>query len=646
MHGLNLGGLVHNTKDFDIPISYAVTFRYPNNQTQKGWNGSIYVNLPQFSPKSQIDGFRCGDVIGHKVPGFNATRSTEQNVKSFDDNNHLSWPSYGLLSGRDRYIYAKSIGKNSFLCSFGAGRTFHIQFLSSSAAPNANRFFTFRVTPFGRFGIPDTFQDINYDSQRRDYQGATSSDILTTNIFANLRGTERWRIEDVSSTGQKVLISAYYAGTGGLSFEDDGLNDATSSPVVWIEFTFSNAVADTVTITHAVKRNFAQAAGDGVNIMSTVAYTADGVGPNTTHKHAGQMKISYYKTSKNNPKGPNDTTNISTSWRVLDYAQNGSFSVQQEGYPNLYGNQTFTLIPKPGYWSGSLQEGSSLIRVVHLSYGANDSIVTVKSKYETTRTNITETISASMTGSITARQYITGNPPPNDLAAEGSGQMTAVVVKETYSLTKTSYAMLVNDVEVAVMSTEIRSNRVQRTNTYTDKWIPVGNGGGNEITSVDSNENKDVVSITTPELPNVGQVTASIGMGLSNMNSKLTTSYFRGNNIPLEEPGGKIWPFIRIESNKLVSFNIARAGYSMGVDSQGGGLNGQFAITYPVLAVGNHFWRIVYNLYTVAPLQNTEPDYGKGPNPMTNISGQACYCSYQPYTMQGLNSSDNPGVYV
>ena len=633
VHGLNIGGLVVNKTDFGTPLSYAVSFRVGTGNTEKAWNGAVWQSIEQYRKITQIEGFRCGDVNLLRVPGFTAVRSPASETTSFDQAHFLAWKNYALLSGRDKFTFGKALGKNSWLCSFGVGRTFRVQFLGSATPPNGTRIFSFRVIQYGVFGVPVAFQDISYDSKVKDYIGTASSDILTSIIPANLRGTEAWRIEDFNETGQKMLLSAYYKSTSEASFEDDGINDATTSPVVWLEFTFTQP-ADVLQVTHRVVRNFTQATTDtGYNIVHNSTVSAAQGGP-VGKQHKPNMRINYQGSRLNTPGTyPTISTSLMT-WYVVSYDENGTSTVVQQGAGGSNWGSYGALSPVPGYWEGTLTGGSDVRRVVHICYNQNGLLVECKTRYEFVSSNVTETVSADFTGTATSRSYYSGD----EVMGEGTGGITSVIAKDTYLYRRAAFSLLVQNVEVASFKTEIGGTKTRRTTTTTRAW-------DGTVTSEVTDTAKPDSYTSSPVLP-VSDISPSIGMGFSNFNSRQTTSFFRANSEPLDEPGGKVWPFIRIETNKIVSFNIGRAGYSMGVSEQAGGVNGQFPIAYTELAAGKHLYRAVHNLYTNAPLHNTDAEFGRTQNPDYEVEGGKFYCTYNPASGEAVVNGENPVVYV
>lgn len=632
VHGLNIGGLVINNKDFVSPVNYAVSFRIRSDQTEKALAGDVLTNIDMYQKKLQIDGFRCGDINVLRVPDFTATRNGDATTADFDRSNHLSWKPYALLSGRQHFAFGKPLGKNAWLCSFGVGRTYRVEFLSSNLSPNQSRLFTFRVTQYGVFGIPVTVQDITYDSKIKDYVGTTSSDILTSIIFPNLRGTEAWRFEDASTNGQKALIAGYYHSSAG--FEDDGVNDATTSPVVWLEFTFTQPGGTELQITHRVVRNFTQLNADsGYNIIENVPITSAMAGPPEL-EHKPPMRLISLNSLKTTPGDGGSTT--TTAWRVFEFNEDGALTILQEGLPDgSFGGDYSVLTPKPGYWEGTVVGGNAIKRVIHICYNQDGLLVEAKSTYETVSGNILEVISATYSGSLSVSVSLGENNQP---VYTGSGSMTSVIVKERYFYRRTSFGLLVGGIEVAKLSTEIGGDKTRETSTVIRNW------DGTKSSTVTNTAQPEQYS-NTPQLP-VSNISPSIGMGFSTLNSRQTASYFRAHSEPLEEPGGKVWPFIRVESNTIVSFNIGRGGYSMGVDAQGGGVNGQFVITYPVLAVGKHLYRRVYNMYKGADQGNTDNEFGQTANPAYEIDGAKFYCTYNPATEESILNAEDACVFV
>lgn len=612
IHGLNINGVLENTNDFSSPVIYTgVTYStIIHGITKKAWRGDKYVNYSQKFLTEQISAFRCGDCNTIRVPDFQAVR----NESTLDVERNLKWKDYALICSREQYAFGYALGADSWLCTFGVGRTYRIKFLSSTGSGSVTRKFNFTVYKFGRFGDDHlTAYNVSIDTGIKDYLRSSVNSILPGEIVSNLRGNEQWRVGDYTSNGQKVLIQAYIPSNIGI--EDDGVNDVCSAPLAWLEFTFSES-ADELNVAYIVKGNFSE---NLVNSIKTI-----------------KADFNLFKTSGRSTFG----TAFSGSSTIVDpqnytesYAPVVFSGVQYNSYigsiepisGNPIGNRISTIASTNGeigkFWGSSGGVAIRQTRIIHMCYDNTDSITTASARY--TRESITNarrlgdfSISSSYTKTVT-RGVVTI-----------SGTAVATRTQETIaSLKITLFELLVNDTSIDSFRVDISTDS---TSVTTSTTIAAPESPIEPPTSVTSNPVSSV-NVTPPI--NVGPI--SVGGGYDIICGWQALVPFRDIGIEPEEPGAWIMPFYRIDSNKIVSFNIARDGYSAVIETYPAGNNDQFPLRSPALVAGNHFLRTVYDMYNNRLLVNTSA-YGNNENPAVDIPGGNYFCTLNTATGEAV----------
>jgi hypothetical protein len=108
----------------------------------------------------------------------------------------------------------------------------------------------------------------------------------------------------------------------------------------------------------------------------------------------------------------------------------------------------------------------------------------------------------------------------------------------------------------------------------------------------------------------------------------------------------KAWvkPFVRIEANNLISFNIGDSGFSVGTIELISGST--FPIRYQELASGTHFKRTVYKMDGGGLLANTYAANPNPENPAFNIAGGLYNCTYNSETEEAVVNSEYNCSYV
>ena len=135
--------------------------------------------------------------------------------------------------------------------------------------------------------------------------------------------------------------------------------------------------------------------------------------------------------------------------------------------------------------------------------------------------------------------------------------------------------------------------------------------------------------------PSISTGTLSLGGALDPICGWQITEPFRDTGVAESSPDAWIRPFVRVDSNKLVSFHIAREGYSAVFPALPSGNNLMFDLITPSLVGGNHFYKYTYDMYHKKALENTSTS-GSMANPAIDISGLNYVSTLNPATGEAV----------
>lgn len=673
-HGLNIGGYIVNKYDFAETITYnGVKFAQKvttGSNTVQAWTGQSYITLFKPNLISQISGYRCGDVILHQVPGVQAisrdSNATEAQVKA-------KWKTYALISGFSRYVHKAELGKNTFIYSAGVGRAYKIELTGVLNSGTVK--LVFKVTRFGVFGYK--FDSVNYtfDTGQTAYINGTV--FFSSGTPTTIRGMEKIRVMDVNSNGSKALVAVYIQPRSPIP-EDDGVSDLTSGMLAYAEVEFEeNTVNNLAKVkTFTTKRNFTNNNTTGIyfgsnptgskyfinslgrpnsyggsdgSVIAWVGYGYNTTGQNITRVDTGIYAL-LVQNALPNFRPAEDT---GSSYYITGSATLfNSYSTQ-----NFMPTNVFFAISNIGIgrYVATNQNNSITKRYIHACYNQSGTISEVYVQYTNIGFNYTRCLDAQGSGSGT---YSAAAQPDSSTQTNHSGSFSMSYTHETGSYALSMFEMYKDNQQIDFLKSEVITPATKYTKTQ--QWITYSVTNGTAITidtGAASNAARPLattVGDTTPNPSYVAQpaelagkkIIPSIGMAYDYFaNAYGTKSFYRDLDVLLDDYGGKIWPFARVETNKIVSFNIGRAGYSMVVSETPTDNTGVKLYT-TALSSGNHMRKTVYNVYTGALATNSYSGWGLSSNPASEIRGDLHYCSFNPATGESVINELNPVVWV
>lgn len=680
-HGLNVGGYIVNRFDYGQGVGYTgVQFAQKVTtgiNTIDTWTGDKYIKIYKPNLISQIQGYRCGDVVKHQVPGV---QSITRTGNATDEQVKAKWKNYALISGFSKYVHKAELGKNCWIYSAGVGRSYVIE-LVNALSTTGNLKLNFKITRFGVFGYKQHSETYTYDTGSAPYLSATA--LYSSSTFPTIRGMEKMRVMDVSSDGSKALLSVYIPPRSPIP-EDNGVDDLTSGILAYCEIVMeensTNNLAKVKTFT--VKRNFTNNATTGIyygytpNIFASIdskyfsnslgkpnnyggspgsIYAWVGFGYNTTGSGTNKTENGIYglliqnATPTVRPAGDAETT----SYLVGSASMFSSYTNANLIYSNAF--YAVSTIAK-GRYEATNANNVVTTRYIHACYDAADAISEVYVQYTNIAFDYTKCIDANGSGSGT---YSTAVQPDGSTQASHSGSFSVSYTFETGKYALNMFQLFQGN----NLIDELRAEVVTPASKYTrtQQWVTYTTSSGTSITidtGAASNAARPLATTAGEATPNPqyhalpAQLTGksiipSIGMAYDYFaNAYATKSYYRDLDVGLEDFGGKIWPFVRVETNKLVSFNIANAGYSHTV-SELPTDNNNVKIFSNEVNSGQHVRKTIYNMYTKALATNTYPTiWGTGANPAINISGDNHFCSFNPATGESVINANYPVVWV
>lgn len=626
IHGLNINNVVLNTIDFGAPVEYVVSFRVPTAGTEKAWDGVEWRAIGKYTPSPQITGFRSGDVNLFCVPGFNAVRT----ASTIDTTNKLAWKSYALISGRDRYTFGKPLKRDSWLCSFGVGRTYKITFLGSTGSTAANRTFSFIAKLYGQFGAASKPVQVFGVEGPRDYQGNTDADILPTGMLPNLRTCEKWRVEDFTTNGQRAIVSAYIPpNIAGVEFEDDGVSDVCSAPVAWLQFTFTED-GDDLKVAYEVLANYQEnTSAKSIGYTTLLPVLPDMSAPS---KYTRVGIIAAPIPANATP----DYIEVYTPYK-LTYFDYGSGFPQNIEYieGNIDGGTRrgtpASLIGEIGkYYGGSPGNRIKRTRLVHVCYDATDTICIASVSYMRYRHNDLKKL-ISLTGHSDYYRMPRANP-----LVVGGAAYADYEIETTPEYDLFDFTLLVNGASVGSFKVESKKDSyIDKGRTY------MASAGELPPPSRESlpPETKQTVS------PVTSHGALSIGGAPDPVCGWQIDNPFRDTGVGDDHPDAWIRPFVRVDANKVVSFVIAREGFSAAFEKKPAGNNALYPLVTPSLLSGNHFYKATYDMYNKRMLVNTSA-HGNAANPAMDIAGSKYVCTLNPATGEAVLNGESVCTWV
>lgn len=673
-HGLNIGGNIVNKYDFAESITYAgVKFAQKvttGSNTVQAWTGQSYITLFKPNLISQISGYRCGDVILHQVPGVQTisrdSNATESQVKA-------KWKTYALISGFSRYVHKAELGKNTFIYSAGVGRSYKIELTGVLNSGTVK--LVFKITRFGVFGYK--FDSVNYtfDTGQTAYINGTG--FFSSGTPTTIRGMEKIRVMDVNSDGSKALVAIYIPPRSPIP-EDDGVSDLTSGMLAYAEVEFEeNAVNNLAKVkAFTVKRSFWNNATTGIYFGSTPSgskYFINSLGrPNSYGGSDGSVIawVGYgYNTTGSNLTRVDTgiyallVQNTLPSFRPAEDTGSNTYIVGSATIFNSYSNQNF--MPTNvffaisnigiGRYVATNQNNGITKRYIHACYNQSGTISEVYVQYTSIAYDYTKCISADGSGSGTYSTFVNSSGVPQ---VAHSGSFSFSYTHETGSYNMCMFELYCDGTLVDYMKTETISPASKFTKTQ--KWITYSVSNGTQITidtGTASNAARPLATITGDPTPDPTynaqpselsgrKLIKSIGMAYDYLSTAYATkSYFKDIDKTTEVFGERIWPFARIDTNKLVSFNIGNAGYSMTVSETPTDNNNVKLYTIG-LNSDVHVKRTVFNVFTGALAVNTYNAWGVSSNPVAGLSGDNHYCSLNTATGECVINDNEPVVWV
>lgn len=619
LHGLNYQNLVTNFKDFNgtkIYTGYKFLSWQPNpGYVAKAWNGTSYQPVAPRIPMTQISGYRCGDFRILKVPVFTGERAGDSLEK--DKLLNVAWKDYACVSGNYNMLHGMELGKHSWVCSFGVGRTFKIR-LKGTNSNGGTRKIYFEYVPYGIFSGTYNMQDLTYDSNTVDFQNASS--LLTNQCPTSAAYVAT--ILDVSSTGQKVLI-AITAQDNDVEidkFDNDGINYINSYPFAIVEIVFIQS-GELLKLSANVIGNYRTTASyTGGSIMCAPNYTSLGkeetsIGylfwgsPQSPSSYSNipytQLNLEFeadatgYTTYP--PAGVSHNVRIGVSQRIAKN-QTPNYESSATGYlgqDQVSGSFAVGFWCEPGSWYftsyPTVQYNAELF---HACYDKDDKIVRwwfgIRKMTGGTRVKNDVTFSGGM-----SHQVMTPNTNKTGNVANAHGSCN-ITIKETrlQGGVELDYFLMCDNKIINSTNffdyTGATETIITRKYDYNYGYTP-GTQTYNiqQIVSSDPTvTNPGSGKKFTPEIPGTNVVSF---WGLSSLlpvkSGPIMDGYYV-TDVPITGCT-QIVPFANIESNKLISFNIGLKDYSM---QRVKTYSGKYGLFLNRVVQGIHAYRAIYNM--------------------------------------------------
>lgn len=626
------GSKVLNTRDFGTPHEYNMAGRF---------------NAPHAPTDSIASGYLAGSARVFKLPEVPLRTATEDDIA-----NHRAWKNYSVISTQFNYLHGMLLGKNHGIVGT-IGNCFDIAFVGSTGSTTVARKFNFEVRKIGKFGVDPSVTAIQWTSAADRAAGSVISDQMMVALGNSNQFQFGFRILDWNSTGTKCIMAAYIQNEG--AQDDDGTNQMHAWPFGFIEFTFSLSAGNVVSVSGTVVQRYLGTSSAAGN--SFVSGAGAIILPGRMRKYSGQdgavtpVSIGVAVTDSQVWSGPPSQAGGQIIFEgTIAYARlpagtppAGTQWVQRFTIPQDVGQARFV--------SGNTGTEQRMMRTLHMCYDKADALATVTMSY--TRivdplVEVTKSLSITGTGNHTRKSpqaiYQGMDANGNHLwgayatfVDSGSGTTTCTYVVQQERYTRNCLELRVNGELVDYLQVEHSTPTIETTRT-----IVVGYGTTVNVLSTETTENTSVPAMdefSPPEGAIAGPLNW-LGGYEPLRQAGSSAEHIRNTPVPLEQNLARLRPFARLETNKMVSFNLGDDDVSVAKEGVKATSSWEFYVN-PLL-VGNHVRRTVWDIHNGRKALNNVTGFGAGENPARDISGLHYHCTLNPISPDAESVINSP----
>lgn len=644
IHGVHHGNYVTNTLDFGSPIQYNMAGRFntgvtiPNptpTNNDYAWNGNARVRRYAHQHIDSIaSGYLAGSVRMFKIPGVPVRTPTDDDIA-----NKRAWKNYSLISTHDNYIHGTKLGKNHGVFGLTPGNCFNIAFVGSTGSASVSRKFIFNVQRIGQFGVPAESYNVEWNSGSVD---RSASAIITAAVGgAAVNFNYGFKILDWNSSGSKCILAGFIHNSNAI--EDDGVNQLHTWPFAYVEFSFSIDADNKIVVSgSAIQRYLSTASANGnSHVVGAGAITLPGQlrkydridGTVTPVQIGVDVKDTQVYQGPAHPAAGGVTIFEGT----IDYQRIASTAGK-----NIYNLSTIAQdVGQARFVSNGTGSDVRVMRTIHMCYNASDTLVPVTMSFTAIMdplVEVTKSINFAGQGSHTrdiSGSVYNGNglyTPYVRFVDSGSGTTTCTYVLQREKYSRKCIELRVGGTLVDYIQVEHTTPTVQTTYTIEVGYSAPGTGartyGILSNTAVEDTTSVQSENACVPAESAIAGPLNWLGGYDALRQAGSITDFIRNTSVPDNQLLSRLRPFARVESNKLVSFNLGDD--TVSVSSEDALAAGNWYFQQNFLLSGNHVRRTVYDAFNGRVALNNVAGFGNNDNPARNIPASDYHCTLNP----------------